>query len=480
MKYLLFLIVMLSQIAFGQTLISYELIDEVSTAQAATEYGVDNPQFAQKVYKVLYLTEHITTQLDTASGLVCLPIESGRTFPQLVYQHGTANSREDVPSRDVESSIGKIMAALGYASALPDYIGLGDSKGIHPYIHSASEASAGADLLIAMREVSIQEDVVLNDQVFLTGYSQGGHASAALQRDIEAGRFEGLSTVTAASHLSGPYSISERMPEFTLGDMPYQAVAYLPWVVLSLQFTYPDLMEPFALDDIFKSEFIDPIEKFRDEEINLFSMNIALIGTLFSGSNTQILPKLMLREDILDSLLNDPEHPINQALARNDLIDWVPQAPTRLMGCAGDDQVTYENSLYAASVMNANGAVDLEAQEYGPESNHGQCVAPVVEATIDFFSQYQEIGFFLDTDESTLDSCTPQIIQLDGRVSLAFTPECQSDINVQVIDLTGKVVQSHQVNTLEMDISLASMQSGMYIISVQADDGSVYNHKIVR
>ena len=471
---------MISQIANSQTLISYELIGEVSTAEAATEYNVDNPQFAQKVYKVLYFTEHISTELDTASGLVCLPMEDGRTFPHLVYQHGTANSRDEVPSRDVESSIGKIMASLGYASALPDYLGLGDSKGIHPYIHSESEASAGADLLIAMREVAESEGVVLNEQIFLTGYSQGGHASAALQRDIEAGRFEGLSTVTAASHLSGPYSISEKMPEFTLGDMPYQAVAYLPWVILSLQYTYPDLMDDFTLEDIFKAEFISPIEKFRDEEINLFSMNIALIGSLFSGSNTLILPKLMVKEAILDELLTNPDHPINQALARNDLIDWVPQAPTRLMGCAGDDQVTFENSLYTAGIMNANGAIDVEAQEYGPDRNHGECVSPVVEATIDFFAEYQEIGFFLDTDDTEVNSCTPEIIQIGNQVSLAFTPECQSNVTVKVLNLAGKVIQSNKVTSQEYQLSLETLQSGMYLISVQAENGSVYNRKVVR
>jgi len=480
MKYLLLLFITLNQIAFGQTLISYELIGEISTEQAATEYGVDNPQFAQRVYKVLYNTKHISTEIDTASGLVCLPIEQGRIFPSLVYQHGTANSRDAVPSRDVESSIGKIMASLGYASALPDYLGLGDSKGIHPYIHPESEASAGADLIIALREIAEEENVVLNNQLFLTGYSQGGHASAALQRDVEAGKFPQITEVTAASHLSGPYSISEKMPEFTLGDQPYQAVAYLPWVVLSLQLTHDDLMSDFTLNDIFKPEFIDPIEKFRDEEINLFSMNIALIGTLFSGSNSQILPKLMLKEDILSALLNDPDHPINQALARNDLVDWTPQAPTRLMGCAGDDQVWYENSLFAEEKMKANGAEDLEAQEYGSSFDHGQCVTPVVNATIEFFNQYQDIGFFTNTEDTFGENCTPQIRQSSDYINLAFTPECGNNYTINLLSVSGKTIQSHQVNTQEFDLNLETLNSGIYIISIHGANGNVYNQKIVR
>jgi hypothetical protein len=37
-------------------------------------------------------------------------------------------------------------------SAMPDYIGMGGSPGLHPYVHAASEATASIDMIRAARE----------------------------------------------------------------------------------------------------------------------------------------------------------------------------------------------------------------------------------------------------------------------------------------------------------------------------------------
>ena len=131
---------------------------------------------------------------------VCLSRRQARSFypsgqrtlsHSVSYQHGTAFLRKEVASQnwksffDSESLVGEILASVGCATVIPDYIGLGDSPGSQPYIHAATVASTVIDMLRATRTFCATNGVRLNSQLFLIGFSQGGHASLATQREIE-------------------------------------------------------------------------------------------------------------------------------------------------------------------------------------------------------------------------------------------------------------------------------------------------------
>lgn len=475
MRIILFIYFLSFTSLYGQNLISYELVSSLTASQANSQLGGDGT-FDQDIYKVLYYTEHLGEVQDTASGLVCMPIALGRTFPIAVYMHGTVDSREAVPSRLDGYEIGAILASEGYIGVMPDFIGLGDSKGLHPYIHSDTESSSGADLILASYELANQIGVVPNEQIFVTGYSQGGHAGAALHRDIEAGRFSNLNTVTAASHMSGPYSVSKEMPEFTLGDENYFFGAYLAWVTLSMQATYPDLLSDFTIADIFRDIYVNDIERFKNEEIGLIFLNIRLATLLQANNGGTIQPKNMLQPEILDAILNDPSHPVSQALARNDLLDWVPQAPTRLMYCEGDDQVGYLNSILAEETMNANGAPDLLAVNHG-NLTHGGCVNPAVEATIEFFKQYQEVGFYLNTTD--LDSqCQLNFVNYNNRLELQKGEYCEANrYTYSIIDLHGRVHMQGDLSTDTSIINIEALSQGLFVISTLASNGEAATYK---
>ena len=53
---------------------------------------------------------------------------------------------------------------------MPDYIGMGDSPGFHPYVHAKSEATASIDMVRAAREYLSTTNFVDNNELFLTGY----------------------------------------------------------------------------------------------------------------------------------------------------------------------------------------------------------------------------------------------------------------------------------------------------------------------
>ena len=65
-------------------------------------------------------------------------------------------------------------------------IGLGEGEGIHNYMHAETEASATIDLIIYGKELAYELlGVSSNNQLFLFGYSQGGHATMAAVKEIE-------------------------------------------------------------------------------------------------------------------------------------------------------------------------------------------------------------------------------------------------------------------------------------------------------
>ncbi|MDX1479116.1 MAG: hypothetical protein R3301_15485, partial [Saprospiraceae bacterium] len=137
----------------AQYLLSSEMIGQMSEAEIEAQSGFD-VRTGVTLYKVQYMTTGIQGETDTASGLIVLPDQFlVEEVPVVVYQHGTTNGPDFVPSRltgghDLPIAFG----AMGYVASATDYLGLGDSKGFHPYVHAATEAGAGLDMLIATTE----------------------------------------------------------------------------------------------------------------------------------------------------------------------------------------------------------------------------------------------------------------------------------------------------------------------------------------
>jgi len=117
-----------------------------------------------------------------ASGLLILPANATNALPLLSYQHGTILKKTNAPSQlQGGYEVGLIFGSEGYAVACPDYLGMGDGSKLHPYLHAKSEATAVIDMLSAVRSVCKSKNVVLNDQLFMMGYSQGGHVNGCFK-----------------------------------------------------------------------------------------------------------------------------------------------------------------------------------------------------------------------------------------------------------------------------------------------------------
>lgn len=351
--------------AQAQALISDSLLESYTIAELAAQ-GISGADNDIETYRVVYHTVDPFGAPTIASAAVSLPVNTSCVHALAAYMHGTILNREDVPSRlNDEIVVANYLSAFRYVAVLPDYLGLGDSPGPHPYMHAASEATACRDALRAARELCALKGVDLNGQVFLTGYSQGGHACMATHRLLEQQHSDEFQ-VTAAAPCSGPYDASGVQAGVIIADQPHPAPYYLPYVLLSYGHVYP-----WLYDDV--SEIM--VEPFATQLPPLFQGNN---GSGVVDDIMPVVPNQILVPSMLQAFINEQNHPFRVALRDNDVYDWTPQARLRMFFCDADGHVFYQNSIVARDTMLANGAADVQAINAGLGLDHGGCAFPAL------------------------------------------------------------------------------------------------------
>ncbi len=473
---ILFLAIVLSTNLSAQNLVSTTLLGTKSSAQLQSTFGVPFIQYGVKYYRIKYTTTNLQNALDTVSGLLVVPNNSNKIFPRVVYQHGTSGSKTDVPSYTSaggEGQVGLLFGGLGYVALLPDYLGLGDSDGFHPYVHAASEASVAIDMLRAEVEFEAQNPVHTNDQLFITGYSQGGHAAMALHRAIELEHADEF-TVTAAAPLSGPYSLSGVMRHLILTDTVYYYPAYIPNTALSYQTVYGNIFN--QLEDVFKQPYANLILPFYQGTKTLTTLNSQLISALTANEGS-CRPFRMLQDSLVQNIMNNPNHPINVALRANDTYNnWTPQAPMRLFYCMADDQVPFMNSVVARDTLMATGAADFLASDVNPAADHGDCFDPAMTSTILFFLGFQQIGTVStnDPDELTRLEISPNPVS--DVLTIRNLPK---EGTFQIVDYQGKILLKSRVAAGTSTIQVSQLPKGVYMAMYSAG-GVVRMEKVIK
>lgn len=452
----------------AQELVSSTLLGSRTKTQLTTQFSLPVIQYGARFYRITYTTADLQGLPDTVSGLVAVPDNPANAYPRLVYQHGTAGSKLGVPSFNAaqnggEGSIGLLFAGLGYVSLLPDYLGLGVSDGFHPYMHAASEASVAVDMLRALEAFKIQNGVATNSQLFITGYSQGGHAAMALHREIET-NLSGEFTVTAAAPMSGPYSIGEIMRNLILSDSVYYYPAYLPNTILSYQTVYGNLFT--QLTDVFKEPYATNIGQFYAGVISLDQLNSQLIS-LLTVNEGDSRPLRMLQPAVVQDVTANPDHPFNVALRDNDVYAWAPIAPTRLYYCQADDQVPYLNSIVARDSMLARGAVNVVATDVNPAADHGDCVVPALTSTVFFFAGYQQINTLTDASEQLVRPLFLMPNPASDAVVLRDLPENGS---VRIVDFSGRLRVAAAVSAGDLQIGVSGLENGLYLVQYRTEE----------
>ncbi|QXD16640.1 lipase family protein [Rhodocaloribacter litoris] len=355
------------------SLVETALLETVDTGRIAAMNLPVSPRYDVEIHRILYRTVDPHGRETTASGALMRPRGTTGALPLVSYQHGTVVRKDDVASArglDVpEALVGVLFATSGYLAVMPDYLGLGASEGLHPYVHAASLATSVVDMLRAARHFAEREGIPLDEAatgrpaVFLTGYSEGGFATVAAQRLLEGEQATAFHLVASAP-MAGNYDMSGTMADLMLRREPYPAPFFLPYTLLAYDAVY-DLF-----DDLSEA-FVAPY----DQRLP------ALFDGTRSGSEIDAelpaIPIEMVRSDYLTGFLNDTNHPLRQALRDNDLYAWAPRTPTRLYHCEADELVPFANTEVAAANFIARGAPAVEVVRLDV-GGHVACAGPAL------------------------------------------------------------------------------------------------------
>ncbi len=313
-----------------------------------------------------------------ASGFVALPQAGGQRLPLVSYQHGTLAKKSEAPSQNAtgERIVGLALAATGYLAVLPDYLGLGNSPGVPAYHHARSEGTAGVDLLRAARLLAAERGAVLNGQLFLMGYSHGGHATMALLRELETYHADEF-TVTAAAPMAGAYDLSGVTTEDFLSPRPKPNPYYLALLLAAYQDIYR--LAP-RLSDLLAPPYHATLPPLLDGQHSGGEINAAMPAD----------PVQVFRPEFLAAFRTDPEHPLRLALRDNDVFRWTPRTPLRLYHCSGDQDVIPANSQVAYAAFQTAGATQVELLDPRPGGTHGECAEPSLLAARAWFDSLRQ------------------------------------------------------------------------------------------
>ncbi len=376
-------------VSFSGASIKQSLID-------ANTPGIDvnSTVYGYKAYKIPYTTTDEENNSVSVSGLMVVPTG----LPNVVYStlglslvsddHGTIFADRESPS--VQASLNNapsgspiLLTSLGgFVTIQPDYIGFGDSLShYHPFILKKSLANATVDFIAAARAFAVANNINLNGQLFLTGYSEGGYAAMATLEKIET---DGVLTVAMAAPMAGPYAVEGlattvlqaanlSVPSFMANVGYAYATAFTKDITTVINEPYASSLATLFNGDLTRTE-IDP-----------------QLPTATTGANGLFNPLFV------QDALTDPNNWFRRAARANDVYNWAPTTSVRLVHCLGDDVIPYSISQLTNGTMNGNGAADVSlvpvevavtgnpgtALRYG----HGACASVAYSVTTKIFAQ---------------------------------------------------------------------------------------------
>jgi hypothetical protein len=381
------------------------------------------------MYRLSYEMPFLENQI-TVSGAVFIPetLNSEDEFPIVVFNHGTTFIRTNAPSFKQEiNNLGFYISSLGFVVLMPDYVGLGESEITHPYCHAQSESDSGWFLVQSFIDSLDYFGLNINGNLFISGYSQGGHVAMAMAKNSPPVSIQDQIQVTAVAPLSGPYDLSGIQLPYAFQQISYSNPAYLLYILKGWNSVYGNIYED--LSDICLEPYASIIEPMLDgfhsaEEINNECPELL----------TDLFP-----EYIIEDVLGNPNNIIMEFAQENDVYKWVPNMPVHMRYCTGDEEVFYQNAISAELWMVENGSSNIVAYNLG-DFNHNECAfSAIINSMLWFYS-----------------------LNSGGALSIIESTETADDY-CEVYDLFGRLVYEG-----EFDLERLNNYHGIYLIKYKS------------
>ena len=223
-----------------------ELAASSSGAQLLQIAG--NPVCGVDFYYIRFWTLGGAGETTESSGALMVPTGAAPACsgprPIVEYAHGT-NADKALNIADITNAsntegvlIAAMFAAQGYIVVAPNYAGYDISTlGYHPFLNAAQQSGEMMDILAAARTAlptTLSSATKDNGQLFITGFSEGGHVAMATLRAMQAAG----KTVTAAAPMSGPYALEAFGDIIFFGGVDIGSTEFAPLLVASYQHAY--------------------------------------------------------------------------------------------------------------------------------------------------------------------------------------------------------------------------------------------------
>lgn len=238
---------------------------------------------------------------------------------------------------------------------MPDYLGLGDHKGFHPYPLGAVNCWSGIDLIKPARVIAGKVGLTIGPDLFITGYSEGGAVAMWATKRIEELNDPELK-ITRSAPLSGPYDLSGAQAKSMISRQSNvkwlgARVYFAAYAARGIQKNYPGVV----LEDLFSPSFATYIPFVFNQNLSDKDTIEKLVKKAFQIGIFQDLNRVLKLEFRNALKSGDATHPIVRQLIANDCYDWAPKTPMYLF-CLNDDfLVTKENTLNAIQAMRVRG-----------------------------------------------------------------------------------------------------------------------------
>ncbi|MGP5201239.1 alpha/beta hydrolase family protein [Psychrobacter aquimaris] len=394
---------------------SVKSIKSFNTAQINTQFGLEGTATPDakcdiKIEKVSYPTVGAAGERTNATAALMLPSGDSADCqgdrPILLYAHGTTTDKDydfsqvanpQNPAASEATLIAANFAAQGYIVVAPNYAGYDESDlDYHPYLVADQQATDMADALDSARTIIARQQRAndpdytnLDDsgELFISGYSQGGHVAMATARMFE----KNDEPVTAIAPLSGPYALAAFGDAIFRGNVNIGATRFAPLLASGLQNAYGNVYNSTA--DIFTANYANTELPSLLSFGELVAANKLPDNALFekdpeNNPTLDLLPpptvpfasigfaddNYLIRTDfrtayIADALQNpdsliemtgalpaaNPKNNLRKALKLNDLRGYVPKMPTLLCGGNQDPTVFYDlNTSSMAAIIQGN------------------------------------------------------------------------------------------------------------------------------
>jgi hypothetical protein len=206
------------------------------------------PKCGVDFYYIKFWTLGGAGETTESSGALMVPTGAAPTCsgprPIVEYAHGT-NANKALNIADITNTsntegalIAAMFAAQGYIVVAPNYAGYDISTlGYHPFLNAVQQSGEMMDILAAARTAlpnTMASATNDNGQLFITGYSEGGHVAMATLRAMQVAGIK----VTAAAPMSGPYALEALGDVIFFGGVDLGSTEFSPLLANSYQHAY--------------------------------------------------------------------------------------------------------------------------------------------------------------------------------------------------------------------------------------------------